>query len=184
VVDEKNQGVGIAIAASNPMNNTNINNTNINDLKLAHRRPAWATKLYGLLAATTVCVALVSCSSGPTKKPLSASSSNQSGKGTVSVHKDANQNTALAVEVDHLGPPERVSSDAKTYVVWITPNGEKNRTQSLGALAVDDQLNGRLEAVTPFKAFELFVTAEPSATVVKPSGEQMFWAQVNSGMTS
>jgi hypothetical protein len=139
-------------------------------------------KITNFLAAGLVSLTLVSCSSAPTK-PLSVSRNNLSGKGTVAVSHDANQNTKLKVEVDHLAPPERVSQEAKTYVVWITPlgegAGETEQTQSLGALSIDNKLNGKLSAVTPFRAFDLFITAEPAATVAQPSGERMFWTQIN-----
>jgi hypothetical protein len=135
-------------------------------------------KVSGLVMIFGASVALTSCSSVP-QKTLATGTSNPSGKGTVAVEADSNQNTSLKVEVKHLAPPERISSTAQTYVVWIKPFDEPRRTQSLGALTVDKSLNGRLEAVTPYRVFDLFVTPEPSATVSQPSGVRMFWTQVN-----
>jgi hypothetical protein len=141
------------------------------------------TMLGKWLTTALISATLISCSSPP-KKQLATSSLNPSGKGTVTVRSDANRNTALEIEVDHLARPERIAQDAKTYVVWISPVNNPSQAQSLGALTVDQNLNGSLAAVTPLQSFDLFITPEPSATVTKPSGERMLWTQVNNQQTS
>jgi len=140
------------------------------------------TKALGGLV--TVLTSVVVCSCSTPSKPLSASNRIPAGQGSVRVRTDSNQNTTLEIAVNHLAPPDRVSLDSKTYVVWIEPIGEESRPQNLGALSIDPNLNGRLETVTPFRSFDLFVTAEPSAITLRPSGERMLWAQVNDGRVS
>jgi hypothetical protein len=122
---------------------------------------------------------LFSCSSAPTSTPLSASGQNIAGKGTVTVKNDHNENTVMSIDVKHLAPPERVSAASTTYVVWLSPTDKTTGPQNLGALAVDEHLNGKLKTSTPFSSFELFITAEPSPTVLEPTGEHMFWTKVS-----
>ncbi|MDP2270455.1 MAG: hypothetical protein Q8N23_24310 [Archangium sp.] len=91
--------------------------------------------------------------------------------------KSENKNTLVEVRVRHLALPERVSPGASTYVVWVRPAGESG-VQNLGALQVTPDLNGRLSAVTPFRHFELFITAEPSPQVMQPSGAELLSARL------
>jgi hypothetical protein len=149
--------------------------------KTSIKQSSWITKLGGLLTIVLASSTFYSCSTPA--KPLATSNLNPAGKGTVRVSEDANKNTDLAIEVKHLAPPERISADAKTYVVWLTPIDQSTGPQNVGALSVDRSLNGKLQTSTPLRSFDLFVTAEPSATTSEPSGEKMFWTQVNNRKT-
>lgn len=92
---------------------------------------------------------------------------------------DAGSNTSIDLSVRHLAPPERISSQASTYVVWVRPLADDTgRAQNLGALSVDRDLSGRLRTTTPLKQFELFVTAEPSTVAEAPTGERVLSAMV------
>lgn len=96
-----------------------------------------------------------------------------------------NNNTKVDLTVKHLAPPEKIASGATTYVVWTQPSvagrepSSNEQIQNLGALEIDQQLDGKLSAVTPLHNFQLFVTAEPSAVVTTPSGEHLLWTQVS-----
>lgn len=98
-------------------------------------------------------------------------------QGTVKASPGQNGNTSLAVEVQHLAPPEKVASGATTYVVWAQPPGQTT-PQNLGALAVDSDLRGTLDTVTPLQKFDIFITAEPSPTTLSPSNNQLFTASI------
>ena len=74
-------------------------------------------------------------------------------------------------------PPEKVSSEATTYVVWVRP-GAGGRSQNLGALKVDGDLRGTLSTVTPMRSFDLFITAERSPTVSLPSARNLLSASI------
>jgi len=45
-------------------------------------------------------------------------------------------------------------------------------------LKIDKNLDGRLETVTPFHSFDLFITPEPSSAVTTPNGERALWTTI------
>ncbi len=45
-------------------------------------------------------------------------------------------------------------------------------------MKISKNLDGELETTTPFRSFELFITAEPSSAVTAPKGERMLWATI------
>lgn len=88
-----------------------------------------------------------------------------------------NDNTKIELMVKHLATPDKIEPDATTYMVWARPSAN-SPAQALGALKVDNDLNAKLETVTPLKNFELFVTAEASPLVTDPEGEALLWTNV------
>ena len=81
---------------------------------------------------------------------------------------DTNGNTALRVVVDHLPPPERLSSELKTFVVWIRPARGQDYLNA-GQLTIDDERSGELETVTPYPDVDVLVTAEAGGSPAYPS---------------
>jgi hypothetical protein len=110
--------------------------------------------------------------SDDTPTTMRASDKVPAAQGTVRISDADNGNTGLSIRVQHLAPPSKIAPDATTYVVWIQP---RNGTiQSVGAMSLDDDLEGSLDAVTPHKRFVVTVTPEPSAQVSGPSHEPVF----------
>lgn len=105
---------------------------------------------------------------------LVASSAIPSVEGTAQFGETDDGNTSITLQARHLAHPERLTPPAHTYVVWLQPS-KKDPPQNIGALAVDDGLNGSLQAITPFKSFELFITAEQAPDVRAPAGEPLLW---------
>lgn len=101
-----------------------------------------------------------------------------SAQGEVAASEEANGNTKVNVNVKHLAHPDAVAAKASTYVVWAQESSD-SRAQNLGALRVDKDLSGKLEAITPLKEFQIFITPEASAMVSKPSGDPDLWADIN-----
>jgi len=91
--------------------------------------------------------------------------------GKVDFGKDENGNTKAKVEVKHLAKPESLVPAKTHYVVWVQPTGKE--AESVGALRVNDDLNGELEFVTTHREFDIFVTAEDSPRVTSPSGTEV-----------
>jgi hypothetical protein len=92
-------------------------------------------------------------------------------QGTVSTGTDKNGNTSVNVKVEHLAQPTSLKPAKQNYLVWIQPSGQA--AQLLGALKVGDDLKGELKGSTPFKNFDVVITAEdqmnpetPSSTVI------------------
>lgn len=98
-------------------------------------------------------------------------------KGEVRTIDASNDNTRVWVKIEHLAPPEKVADGATTYVVWAQPNGGET-AQNIGALQVDDKLQGSLMTLVPYDNFRLFITPEPSAQVTEPSGEEILAASL------
>jgi hypothetical protein len=50
--------------------------------------------------------------------------------------------------------------------------------QNLGALRVNENLEGKLETVVPYRQFRVYITAEPSPSTTQPSGPTVLSATV------
>lgn len=120
----------------------------------------------------------VACASGSAVRSMQSSATVPGAQGELSVSDGGNRNTSISIAVKHLANPKNLRSAAANYVVWSRPlsGGEP---QNLGALLVDEDLNGKLQTITPFRQFALFITAEPAPNVLAPSGEPLLWTNVS-----
>lgn len=99
-------------------------------------------------------------------------------QGTVKATLGDNGNTNVALRVKHLAPPSKIAPEATVYVVWIQPlDGTK---QNVGALTLNDDLEGSLDTLTPHKRFQISVTPEPSGLVAQPTHDPVFTYEVES----
>jgi len=136
--------------------------------------------------AAAAAVYLSACSqlnlgSKPPTANLQASPKVPAAEGTVSVQDGDNGNYKVALNVKHMAPPEKVATGASSYVVWLRPLGTDTKNQSaqnMGALTVNKDLEGNLTTVTPYRQFDLFVTAEPVPNSTAPTGEQLLTTTV------
>jgi hypothetical protein len=124
------------------------------------------------ISVSVICaIAFVQISCDTTQQMLS-SVSVPAGQGTVTFGAVDNGNTDVTIRVKHLALPSKIASNATTYVVWIQPsNGAK---QNVGALALNDNLEGKLDTVTPHRRFLLTVTPEPGGRVGTPTHTPVF----------
>lgn len=109
-------------------------------------------------------------------QPLRAGGSTLGAEGTVRSETGANGNTAISLKVKHLAPASKVSPEATVYVVWVRPRG--GTAQNVGALALNDELEGALETTTPHHRFTVLVTAEPGAQAAQPTTSPVFTSEV------
>jgi len=88
-------------------------------------------------------------------------------------------NILISLKIRHLPDPETFEPPAWAYVAWIrTSPGSPPLNLgplNLGPLNLAKDLDGELKTVTQLREFELFVTAEPTAVVERPSGEPLLW---------
>ena len=84
---------------------------------------------------------------------------------------DDNGNTIVDLKVKHLAKPENLTPPKSVYMVWIQPNGEAPMKQ--GQLTVNDNLEAEFRTPTTYKTFQIFVTAEDSASVTSPTGQEV-----------
>jgi hypothetical protein len=157
-----------------------------------------------LFAVGTAVVVLTSgCGlfgSGGSTVVLAASPKTPSSQGEVKTKTTSDKNTRVTVTVKHLAPPEKIEQGATTYVVWVRPlgvsadQGERSGAYperqegagrneagvyNLGALKIGKNLDGELVTITPFKSFEIFVTAEASGAITQPHGERILWTSIS-----
>lgn len=111
-----------------------------------------------------------------TEQTMHASSSSPAAQGTVKTSVADNGNTALSVRVKHLAPPSKMVPDATVYVVWIKPGDAA--IQNVGALTLNENLEGRLDTVTPHRRFTVSVTPEPGGRGAQPTHEAVFTSSV------
>lgn len=147
---------------------------------IGNGRSVWVAGLVG--------VVLAGCAQLPWRRdenervvPLQVSSEIPGARGIVKVSgpgKDGNR--ILEVTVEHLASPERVVPNASAYLVWLQPMREEQAApQNMGVLPVNRDLKGTFRTQTPFRNFDLFVTAEPSPMVTTPSENRLLTATIS-----
>lgn len=134
------------------------------------------TRLSVVLAAAVGVGYLSGCATffGRAGSKMSTSSTLPAADGIVRFARTKNGNTAIEVTVKHLADPEKLNPPEHIYVVWVRSD-QTTEPENLGALAVDENLDGRLETVTPLHSFALFITAEASGQVKVPTGVKLLW---------
>lgn len=108
---------------------------------------------------------------------LMSTDSSAAAQGKVQINDAGNGNAELLVEIHHVPKADKAAPGATTYVVWAKPSG--GEPMNLGAIAINDELNGSLRTVTPMKHFDIFVTAEPSPQQTKPTHSPVLTARVS-----
>jgi len=97
--------------------------------------------------------------------------------GYVKAGHDRNGNTSYFISVHHLATPTQLTPAKSTYVVWIQRPGQA--PENAGVLKVNDKLDGTFEAATPYKQFDVFVTAEDNPHATSPSSLEVLRGVVN-----
>lgn len=87
--------------------------------------------------------------------------------------------TKLEITIEHLAPPDRLSSGGTTFVVWAKKGDAA--WQRVGALDYDkDARKGTIkEASVPLTSFELSVTIESKPDPAAPSSDVVLAQKVN-----
>ena len=130
-----------------------------------------------LLVCALLSVAAFGLGCGGKKVPMNASTSVPAAAGHADIGTDKNGNTTVDLKVHHLAKPEALTPPASAYVVWIQPSGESPKNQ--GQLQVNSKLDGEYKTNTPYKKFDLFVTAENNPQATTPAGPEVMRQQVS-----
>lgn len=110
---------------------------------------------------------------------LTAGQETPAATGEVKIKEDDNDNLRLNVEVDHLPNPGSLAAGLSTYVVWLEPTGA-DRMVNLGELRIDeDKRTGELEATTPYRNFNIYITAEETGQASQPSDRMILRRQID-----
>lgn len=107
---------------------------------------------------------------------MRASSDVPAALGETKVLKDNNGNSVIAIEVNHLAPPENLNPRKAVYVVWAqAPQG---RTTNLGQMTVGANRVGKFRSVTPLQQFRILITAEDIPAVSAPGKQEILMTDV------
>ena len=87
-----------------------------------------------------------------------------------------NGNTEVKIKVRHLAKPEGLTPAKSVYVIWIQQTG--GTAERAGLLKVNSKLEGSFETTTPFKGFDVVITAEDDPNVKSPSGPEVLRGSV------
>jgi hypothetical protein len=110
------------------------------------------------------------------KYPMTAASIVPGARAEVAISKDKNGNTRLKMTVQHLANLENLTPRESAYVVWLQERSGNPENQ--GQLKMDKSLKATFETVTPFKSFDVFVTAEQDFRAKGPSGPEVLRATI------
>lgn len=110
------------------------------------------------------------------KYPMTAASIVPGARAEIAISKDKNGNTRLKMTVQHLAHLENLTPPAAVYVIWLQERGGNAENQ--GQLKMDKNLKATFETVTPWKSFDVFVTAEQDLSGKGPSGPQVLKATI------
>ncbi|MGH9588798.1 MAG: hypothetical protein ACRD25_00285 [Terracidiphilus sp.] len=115
---------------------------------------------------------------GDTAKKISMTPAKEvpAAHGTVAVKTGRNGNIEVAITTKALAQASALTPPAETYVVWFQPPDQSPK--NMGALRVDNNLNGKLETVAPYRHFKVFITAEKQRNVASPHGTKVLTAEV------
>jgi hypothetical protein len=110
------------------------------------------------------------------KYPMTAASIVPGARAQVEISQDGNGNTKVKMTVEHLANPANLTPPATGYVVWLRERNGDSENQ--GQLKMNKNLEANFETVTPFKSFDVFVTAESDFGIKGPFGAQVLTATV------
>jgi hypothetical protein len=121
-------------------------------------------------------VLLISAAGYAKKYPFTPAPIVPAAAGDLNTGTDKNGNTEIRVKVRHLAKPEGLSPAKQVYMVWLQQAG--GSPENAGLLKVNSKLEGTFETTTPYKGFDVIITAEDDPTVKAPSGPEVLRASV------
>ena len=120
-------------------------------------------------AILVVGMALVGCSSTSVYQ-MDSGERTAGADGQLNVDQDRNGNQVVNLKVAHLPMPSRLEDGMATYVVWVYPS-ETQTPYNVGQIRLRDDRSGELNFTTPFRSFNMVVTAEVDGQVMAPSNQ-------------
>jgi len=115
----------------------------------------------------------------PTQGTLSKNKKIGDAEAKITITSTRTNSNQIELNVRHIGALNKINPRAKNYIVWELPAGTSMKPQSLGPLYIDKTSQGKLKTVTPFRNFDIFITAESAPNPAQPTGEKLFWTTIN-----
>lgn len=120
------------------------------------------------LLISSIAVLLFSIAASAGEIPLVANSMVPAATGKLSYEHDRNGNIKIAIQTKNLAAPDQLTPAKNAYVVWIEPRDKQ--PERAGVLMINNKLQGSFRTTTPYKTFDVVITAEDSPTVSEPTG--------------
>jgi len=118
--------------------------------------------------------ALSSCAALGGPRKLSREADVKGAVGVVRFTKVDRSVTAIDLRVRGLPDPEKLTPPGYVYIAWVRADREAP-PRNVGYLNIGPRSTGELRALTEHDCAELFVTAEGSSDVERPSGPRLLW---------
>src|SRR6266571_4777231 len=124
-----------------------------------------------IVLCTALALLTLAAACGKKQVQLNPAISNPAATGRAELTTDRNGNTVVDLKVKHLAKPENLTPAKTVYVVWFQPRG--GPAENRGALRVNEDLAGEYKGPTPYKSFDIFITAEDNPSVTVPTGTEV-----------
>ncbi|WP_438029888.1 hypothetical protein [Sorangium sp. So ce233] len=137
---------------------------------MRHRDTGRSVGRIGLTLGILASMALAACG-GPSEHTAQGTQLAPGADAHITADVDSDVSTTrVAVNVEHLPPPERIDAGSQHFVVWQRPSSA-SPWRRVGVLRYDaDSRNGRLaETTVPYANFELLITVERQSSPRSPS---------------
>ena len=97
----------------------------------------------------------------------------RAGTATARIELTYDRNNTLEVELAHVPDPSALHEKYIRYVLWVaTP--DRHHAMNIGQLRLDDKRKAKINTLTPFRSFVLFITAETRGDVLTPGPDIVF----------
>ena len=126
-----------------------------------------------------VAVAVVFSASMPVRADethISSTAITPAATGMVNHSTDRNGNTEVILKVEQLARPQSLTPAKSHYIVWVQSSGAP--ATNVGELRVNDDLAGSLKFTTPYRSFQMRVTAEDSEMATQASSVEVLRGNV------
>jgi len=110
--------------------------------------------------------------------PLQSAEKVPAASGQVVVSQENNQNHVVDVTVEHLAHPGDAFPGTSAYVVWLVPTAQGGHPENIGVLQLGSDLKGHLETRTPYRSFQVVITAEQQPNVTAPSNDRVLTTSI------
>ncbi len=114
-------------------------------------------------------LALTGCSSAAVYQ-MDSGERTAGAEGEASVVQDQNGNQVVTLKVAHLPQPSRLDQAMGTYIVWVQP-ADAPTAYNMGQIRLANDRTGEITFTTPFRSFQMTVTAEVDGTAMSPSNQ-------------
>jgi hypothetical protein len=118
------------------------------------------------IAALTALFLTMGLAASGRKFSLAPSNKAPGASGIADVKSDKHGNTEVDITVHNLAEPSKRDPPANTYVVWF--QHQDSPPENAGELKVGEEMKGSLKTKTPWRNFEIYVTAETDPHVIEP----------------